>query len=108
MNNSIATLQIDINWNPCGDFLMLLPELLPDKTAGGIILPDGVYRKTCRGRIIKMGPDITGDMLNRFTIGDEVFFPQNTDFEICVNEELDIRVYLVHVSDVIMSRTVST
>jgi len=108
VDNAVATLQLrveDVTWEPTGEYLMLSPILLPKETEGGIILPDMMYRKTCRGTVIKKGPQCSDDFICGET---ECFFPQNVDFEICVDEARKLNVYIVRQSDVIMRRNIST
>lgn len=80
---------------------MLSPILLPEKTEGGIIRPDGIYRKTNRGVVIKKGPACASILID---LGTECFFPSNHEFEVEIDQARGWVVYLVRETDIIMYR----
>lgn len=97
---------VTTDWSPEQNFVMLSPLLLSEVSDGGILIPGVAYRKTGRGVVIKVGPQVDE---KRFQIGKtECFFPQNTEYDVVVNDSLDTHIYLLRDSDVIMTRPFSS
>lgn len=66
---------------PLGKNVAILPEKLPEKSPGGVILPDvSRSRYSIKGQVFAKGPDVT----TAVEVGDVVYLPDHggTRFEI--------------------------
>lgn len=91
-------------WKVEGEMLMLSPILTEEISKGGIYIPSTAYRKTQRGIVIQKGPTASQGI----PLGAEVFFPQNTEWELVIDEDTKQTIYLVKESDVLMWRVNTT
>ena len=69
-------------WKPRNSMLLLVPTVEPEKTDGGIYIPDAVRRKVQSGFIADKGPTADTDL----SIGDEVFFEQHQEYRIVLDD----------------------
>ena len=72
-------------WQPRNSMLLLKPTVEPEKSEGGIIIPDTVRRKAQSGYIQFKGPNADSDL----NVGDEVFFEQHQEFRIILDDTKD-------------------
>jgi hypothetical protein len=86
------------DWKPMNGWLMLMPVKLPDKTEGGVILPESYTLKSTSGICFKAGHELDQDM-----IGQEVFFPKHEEYQI-IDSETDELFYVVPRERVILHR----
>jgi hypothetical protein len=91
-NNSMT------DWEPMAGWLMLIPVKLPDKTEGGIVLPETYTIKSTSGICFKAGHDMDKDL-----IGQEVFFPRHEEYQI-IDSDTDKLFYIVPLDKVILHR----
>lgn len=78
--------------------LVILPEVLPDKTEGGIIVPDQAKEKPKKGTVVMVGEKRPDDPI-KVEVGDEVYFGRfaGADFE-----EDDKKYKILKKSDVLL------
>ena len=69
-------------WNPRGSMLLLVPTIEPERSTGGIVIPDAVRRKATSGFIANRGADVPPDL----QVGDEVFFEQHQEYRIVLDD----------------------
>lgn len=89
---------IDISWEPLEGWLMLLPSRLPDKTEGGIYLPESYTKKSNRGVCVKVASDTW-----RHFLGLELFFPLNVEY-VVEDAELNLEFYIIQAEHIILQR----
>lgn len=56
-----------------GKFIMIEKIIAPDRSEGGILIPDAVKNKTVRGRVMSVGEDYEGQLKQ----GDVVYWPSH-------------------------------
>lgn len=82
---------------PLADRVLVKPTAAPEKTVGGIIIPDDPKEKPMRGEVIAVGEG-TKDEAMILKVGDQVLFGKYTGTEL----EVDGEKYLImHQSDVL-------
>lgn len=82
---------------PLADRVLVKPAAAPEKTVGGIIIPDDPKEKPMRGEVIAAGEG-TKDEAMILKVGDQVLFGKYTGTEL----EVDGEKYLImHQSDVL-------
>lgn len=60
MKTSKPTRTVPTNdYCPAADFLLIKPELAPDVSEGGIIIPEQAQRMLNEGEILKIGPNVS-------------------------------------------------
>ena len=77
---------------------MLMPTKLPDRTEGGILLPESYTVKSTSGVCFKVGHETDKEFLNQ-----EIFFPKHEEYQI-VDSETDELFYAVPSNRIILSR----
>ena len=82
---------------PLANRVLVKPTAAPEKTVGGIIIPDDPKEKPMRGEVIAVGEG-TKDEAMILKVGDQVLFGKYTGTEL----EVDGEKYLImHQSDVL-------
>ena len=71
---------------PLADRVLVKPAAAPEKTVGGIIIPDDPKEKPMRGEIIAVGEG-TKDEAMILEVGDQVLFGKYSGTELEVNGE---------------------
>lgn len=94
---------IPVSWELKQGWMLLLPSRLPEKTEGGIILPETVTVKQNSGICIKLSDDPRDEILEGL-LKKELFFPAADAYRI-VDSDLDQDFYLISYDNVIMWRT---
>lgn len=69
MNDSIIIHVNTDTLSPCGARILVHPDPVEEKTAGGIYRPDTAQTRTQRGTIIAVGPEV-----KRLQVGQRVMF----------------------------------
>lgn len=67
------------DWNPTRDYMIVEPDRVPEKTAGGIVIPDQSRRSLNEGTIIKLGPECNE---HAHKVGDRIVFSESSEFKI--------------------------
>ena len=86
-------------WEPRPNWLILEPVTLPEKTEGGIILPDSYTTKANSGVCIKAGSSIDKQIF----MGKECFFPIHDEFRV-LDSDNDVVYYIVNSDNVMLVR----
>ncbi len=80
-----------MNIRPLDDRLVVKQDAAEEKTATGILLPEGAKEKPTRGKVISIGPGKLLDSGSRAPItvkvGDSVYYGKYAGTEVKVNEE---------------------
>jgi chaperonin GroES len=68
-------------FQPLGDRILILPEVIEEKTRGGIIIPEKAKERPVRGTVVKVGPgrwseDMKAHVPPSVDPGDEVMYSQ--------------------------------
>ena len=92
MTESSRIFTSQTTWKPRGTMLLLKPTVEPEKTEGGIFIPDSHRKKIQSGFICDKGAYADSDL----GIGDEVFFEQHQEYRIILD---DIREEAVLIAD---------
>ena len=71
---------------PLADRVLVKPAAAPEKTVGGIIIPDDPKEKPMRGEVIAVGEG-TKDEAMILKVGDQVLFGKYTGTELEVDGE---------------------
>lgn len=99
-----------VKLKPLEDCVVILPETPEEKSAGGIIFPEGAKEKPTRGRVVAVGPGRWLSSLGKHVpvdlkVGDDVLFKQYTGNEIDVDGE---SYWMVRESDVLVALEAET
>ena len=84
--------EVNLKVRPLDDRVVVEPLEAPEKTAGGILLPDTAKQKPQRGRVLAVGPGKLRDNGERSALsvskGDEVIYGRysGSDIEVEGNE----------------------
>lgn len=80
-----------MNIRPLDDRLVVKQDAAEEKTATGILLPEGAKEKPTRGKVISIGPGKLLDSGNRAPIavkvGDSVYYGKYAGTEVKVNDD---------------------
>lgn len=87
-------------WKPRPGWLMLIPSKLPEKTEGGIVLPESYTTKSNVGIVIKCGQDIDKELFQ----GKEVIFPTHDEYRV-MDTDNGQEYFIVASDHIIASRT---
>lgn len=87
--------QVKTTWEPAIGWLLLTPTTLPEKTEGGLHLPESFVKKSNSGTVVKPN--------DHLLFGQEVFFPRHTEHQIIDSETHEL-FYVVENNNVIMHR----
>ena len=66
------------DYSPVRDFILLRPEIEPETSEGGIIIPDQARRTLNEGEIIKIGPECSADL----KVGHHVVFAAASEYKL--------------------------
>jgi chaperonin GroES len=67
-----------------GDRVLVKPDMIEEKTAGGIFIPDTAKERPSRGEVISVGPGVK-DVEMVVNVGDKVLFTKYGNSEITLN-----------------------
>lgn len=81
---------------PVEDYLMLEVPEQPDRSPGGIWIPEQAKDNPCEGTIIKIGPLVRE---NEYEIGDAVVYREHSAYKIKID---DVPYVLVQQSNIIL------
>lgn len=87
---------------PLEDRVIVKPSEAPDKTPGGILLPDMAKEKPTRGKVLAVGPGKRQNDGTRWAplvaVGDEVLYSRYGGNETEID---DMKVRILHESDIV-------
>lgn len=86
-----------ISWEPEAGWMLLLPSRLPEKTEGGLILPESYIQKNNSGVCVKVA-----DGWQKW-LSKELLFNVNQEYRI-VDSETSVMYYLIPAEAVLLSR----
>lgn len=77
-------------FQPLGDRILILPDVIEEKTKGGIIIPEKAKERPVRGTVITVGPGRWSEELQAYVPpsvnpGDEVLYSQFAGTDITVD-----------------------
>lgn len=79
-----------MNLEPLGDRLIVQPDVAPEVTEGGIIVPDSVQEKPLQGLVIAVGPGKRDDNGKRtgmdVEVGNVVLYAKYSGTDACIGE----------------------
>lgn len=78
--------------------MLIEPEIMPEKSEGGIIIPDQARRSLNEGRIIKKGPLVS----DKLEVGMFIVFTQSSEYQLEMNDKTIV--YAVNETNVLMFR----
>ena len=91
-------MQTKTTWHPAPGWLLLKPTKLPEKTEGGILLPESYTVKNTSGVCVKVGHDTDTEYL-----GQELFFPKHEEYQI-IDSDTGELLHAVPSQKIILSR----
>ena len=86
------------DYSPVRDFILLRPEIEPDITEGGIVIPDQSRRTLNEGEIIKIGPECSAEL----KVGHHVVFSAASEYKLMMPD--GTLVLVVSESNLILTR----
>jgi chaperonin GroES len=85
-----------MRFEPLIDMVVIQTVIAPEKTEGGIVLPDSARQKPDEGIILSLGPDAKDHGVEE---GDRVIFGKYVGLELSIPGMQD-NVLLIHISDI--------
>lgn len=79
--------------NPLGDRVVAVREKAPEKTAGGLYLPDTAKEKPVTAKVVAVGPNAT-----QVKKGDKIIYKEYSTTELTIN---DVEYLIVKEEDVL-------
>ena len=76
----------EINFVPNFDLVVIKIDESPDKTSGGLIIPDQYRARTFKGTVVMVGPGLKNEPMN-VVINDRVSYPDFAGTEIYIDGE---------------------
>lgn len=86
------------DYNPARNFIIIRPEIEPEKTEGGIIIPEQARNFLNEGEILKTGPEVSSDLQP----GMFITFTTQSEFRLKMND--GSLVFAVAEDNVILTR----
>ncbi len=75
-----------MNVKPLSDRVLVLPNPVEEKTAGGLIIPDTAKEKPLVGKVVAVGPG-TAEVKMEVKVGDEVLYGKYAGTELHIEGE---------------------
>ncbi|MFI3317463.1 MAG: co-chaperone GroES [Rikenellaceae bacterium] len=75
-----------MNVKPLSDRVLILPNSVEEKTAGGLFIPDTAKEKPLSGKVVAAGPG-TSEVTMEVSVGDEVLYGKYAGQEINIEGE---------------------
>lgn len=86
-------------WEPRPGWLLLTPVKLPEKTEGGLHLPDSFTTKATSGICIKAGTDVDKEVF----LSKECYFPKHQEYQI-LDTDNGVLYYVVDANHIMLWR----